>query len=420
MKVNSKGNRLAIRVNAAAVIVGLMFPVQARAQVEYRLQAGDVIEIAVAGIPELRHRVSVQLDGSITFPLAGTLVAEGAPISQVRSRIQSAIASKVFRARLSDGREMTRTIERDDIAAVIVEYKPIFVSGDISKQGEQPFRPRMQVRQALAAAGGASPFARGNPDAHTLRSDHAAAWLAVAGGIARNWRIKSELGEKRTLQGDGMAGAPVPEAVVREIFSVERELLATREAEHKRSKQFLNESIQLLGEQISALERERESEMASLGEELREHKKASAAFGNGNLPSRRVNDQRRAVMITSSRLLQTTSQLTIARRTLAEANRDLHKIDSQRKIELLGALQEAQIKLNIDRAKLQNIEERLQAAGIRVLRPGERVASKLDVEIYRKTVGGTVRISAEPDTELQPGDVIEVTNRGDLGLGVSP
>src|SRR5947199_5324951 len=79
------------------------------ARAEYRLQGGDVVEISVSGVPDLRQRAPVQLDGSITFPVIGTFMVEGVDFSDVRGKIQSAVASKIFRIRSPDGREFSRT-----------------------------------------------------------------------------------------------------------------------------------------------------------------------------------------------------------------------------------------------------------------------------------------------------------------------
>src|ERR1044071_3119341 len=78
---------------------------QSPARAEYRLQGGDVVEISVSGVPELRQRAPVQLDGTITFPVVGTFMVEGVALPEVRGKIQSAVASKIFRIRTPDGRE---------------------------------------------------------------------------------------------------------------------------------------------------------------------------------------------------------------------------------------------------------------------------------------------------------------------------
>src|SRR5947207_13515025 len=75
------------------------------ARAEYRLQGGDVVEISVSGVPELRQRAPVQLDGSVTFPVVGTFMVEGVEFSEIRTKLQSAVASKIFRIRTADRSE---------------------------------------------------------------------------------------------------------------------------------------------------------------------------------------------------------------------------------------------------------------------------------------------------------------------------
>src|SRR3979490_3298338 len=95
----------------AIVLLCSMTPAKA----EYRLHVGDTIEISVARIPELKQRVPVQLDGTISFPLLGTLSVAGLSPAEVQAMLA------VFRQRMSDGREDSLAIEPDEVAATIVE-----------------------------------------------------------------------------------------------------------------------------------------------------------------------------------------------------------------------------------------------------------------------------------------------------------
>jgi polysaccharide biosynthesis/export protein len=388
------------------LVAALFWPIQV-ARAEYRLQAGDILEISVAAIPELKQRVPVQLDGSITFPLVGTLMAEGAPLSEVRSRIQAAVASKVFRLRTVDGREFTRIIERDEIAATIVEYRPIFVSGDVTRAGEQTFRPRMIVRQALASAGGpiASPRAT-LFDASNLRSEYVTVWLSLVREQARVWRLKMELGENTDFDHKAIPPAPIHEAAVSQIVDREIEYRATRLSDHERAKYHFRRSIEQTDQQIQVLSEQQEKEEQGVQADTQELQKAKAAFGHGNLPSPRVAEARRAVLLSSTRHLQTTAQLMQAKRSRGELARELEKIDDQRRIRLLEELQDAAVKLTGERAKLQAAEEKLQLAGVRPPRASEG-PSKFDVTVFRRTLNGVERLTADADTELQPGDVVE-------------
>jgi polysaccharide export outer membrane protein len=382
---------------------------------EYRLQGGDVVEISVAGVPELKQRAPVQFDGSITFPLIGTLMVEGIPFSDIRSKIQSAVAGKIFRLRTPDGRELPRLFERDEIAAAIVEYRPVFVTGDVSRPGEQVFRPRMTVRQALASAGGFSAPARANTtsiDAANLRSEYITVWLSLAREHVRVWRIKTELGENVDLDRKAIPSAPVSDATLSHIVNLEIEYRATRDSDHERSKDFLRRSMQQADEHIKILSEQQQGEGEGLRADAQELQKARAAWGSGNLPSPRVAEARRAVLLSSTRNLQTTAQLMQVKRSRADLERELEKIDDQRRIRLLAELQDAAVKLVGERAKLQSAEEKLQLAGLPPPRASD-APGKPDISVFRSSANGTERLMVDSDSELQPGDVVEVALRGE-------
>ena len=380
---------------------------------EYRLQGGDVVEISVSGVPELRQRAPVQLDGSITFPVVGTFMVEGVEFSEIRGKIQSAVASKIFRTRTPDGREFSRMFERDEVAATIVEYRPVFITGDVTRPGEQTFRPRMTVRQALASAGGFSALARANAtsfDAANLRSEYITVWLSVAREHARVWRIKTELGENIDLDQKAIPPAPVPDATISQIMNLEIEYRTASSSDHERAKDFLRRSIEQADKQALVLSEQLQNEEEGVQADAQELQKARAAYGSGALPSPRVAEVRRAVLYSSTRQLQTTAQLMQVKRSRAELARELEKIDDQRQIRLLAELQDAAVKLTGERAKLRSVEEKLQLAGLRPPRTSDG-ASKADIAVFRSSINGKERHTADADTELQPGDVIEVALR---------
>ncbi len=383
------------------------------ARAEYRLQGGDVVEISVSGVPELKQRAPVQLDGSITFPVVGTFMVEGVEFSEIRGKIQSAVASKIFRIRTPDGRELSRMFERDEVAATIVEYRPVFITGDVTRPGEQTFRPRMTVRQTLASAGGFSALARANAtsfDAANLRSEYITVWLTLAREHARVWRIKTELGENVDLDQKAIPPAPVPDPTISQIVNLEIEYRTASSSDYERTKDFLRRSIEEADKQALVLSEQQQNEEDGVQADSQELQKARAAYGNGSLPSFRVAEFRRAVLYSATRQLQTTNQLMQVKKSRAEFARELEKIDDQRKIRLLAELQDATVKLTGERAKLRSAEEKLQLAGLRPPRSSDG-ASKADFTVFRSSVNGKQRLTADADTELQPGDVIEVALR---------
>jgi polysaccharide export outer membrane protein len=303
--------------------------------------------------------------------------------------------------------------ERDEVAATIVEYRPVFIAGDVTRPGEQAFRPRMTVRQALASAGGYSAPARANAtsfDAASLRSEYITVWLSLAREHVRMWRIKTELGENIELDQKAIPPAPVPDEVLSQIVNLETEYGKASSADHERQKDYLRRSIAEADKQTQVLSEQRQSEEEGVRLDEQDLQKARNAFGNGSLPSFRVAEFRRSVLYSATRQLQTTNQLMQVQKGRAEAARALEKIDDERRINLLSQLQDATVKLTGERAKLRSVEEKLQMAGLRPPRPSGD-ASKADIALFRSGVNGKERHAADPDTELQPGDVIEVTLR---------
>ncbi|MGL4288617.1 MAG: polysaccharide biosynthesis/export family protein, partial [Phreatobacter sp.] len=76
-----------------------------RAEVLYRLSAGDTVEIALAGIPEQRQRAVIQLDGTIALPAVGSVAVAGLTAAELQARMEALLPTKMFRHRAPDGRE---------------------------------------------------------------------------------------------------------------------------------------------------------------------------------------------------------------------------------------------------------------------------------------------------------------------------
>ena len=94
-----------------------------------------------------------------------------------------------------------------------------------------------------------------------------------------------------------------------------------------------------------------------------------------------------------------------------ELTRKLEKLDHQRRLDLLRELQDTSVKLNEIREKLQSVGEKLQYTAMVRSQLVQGTGSRPDIAIIRKGEKGPERIVASEDTELQPGDAVEVTLR---------
>jgi len=115
-------------------------------EANYTLNPGDVLQITVWKEEGLDREVLVVPDGSISFPLAGTLMAVGKTASQVQQEL------------------VVRLQKFIPDASVIVSVKAalgnvVDVIGQVNKPGELTISHRTTVMQALSMAGGLTPYA---------------------------------------------------------------------------------------------------------------------------------------------------------------------------------------------------------------------------------------------------------------------
>jgi polysaccharide export outer membrane protein len=420
--VHIRGGQPGRCIRWCLVAVGLTISAQAKA--EYRVNVGDVLEVAVAGVPELRQRAPVQVDGNISLPLVGMLPVAGLPLPEIRAKIGAALTSKVFRQRTVDGREVVVVIDADQVTATVAEYRPVYVNGDVSKPGEYAYRPASTARQLIAMAGGYDimHIRMNNPylESADLRSEYGSLWTELAKEQARMWRIKVELGEGTQINPATLTDVPIARSAISEIVNAESEYLKTKQNDYQQEKEFLQRSVRQGDEEVRVLSEQQQKDEEGLQSDVEDLRKASDLFAKGSLISPRVTDARRAVLLSATRKLQTYAQLLQVKKLQDESARRLVKLDDQRRLDLLRELQDTSLKLNQIREKLQSVGEKLQYTAMVRSQLVRGAGSKPDIAIIRNNGKGSERIIASEDAELQPGDTIEVTLRYQDGPDAHP
>jgi polysaccharide export outer membrane protein len=126
---------------------------------EYTIGAADVLKIHVWKDAELSSQVTVRPDGTVTLPLLGELRAAGQTPSQLTREVTRRLAKFV--------REENAVVS---VAVVEVNSYRYTVLGNVAQPGIFSPRYYVTITQAVAMAGGPTPFA--NLDATTIiRSD---------------------------------------------------------------------------------------------------------------------------------------------------------------------------------------------------------------------------------------------------------
>jgi polysaccharide export outer membrane protein len=109
----------------------------------YRLGVGDQVRLLTFGEDSLSEIFRVNDAGAIALPLLGPIRAQG----MTTEELSRAIVLELGR----------RNLIRDaSVAIEVVEYRPVFILGEVNRPGQYPFQPGMTVLSVAAIAGGFS------------------------------------------------------------------------------------------------------------------------------------------------------------------------------------------------------------------------------------------------------------------------
>ncbi len=128
----------------------LLYPVFSSAEKTdktYLIGPEDILEISVWKDPSLTKEVVVRPDGKISFPLIGELRAGGVSVEELEKELKSGLEKFI-----------------PDVVVTVMVIKvnslKIYVLGKVARPGVYSIGKPLNVLQALALAGGLTPFAK--------------------------------------------------------------------------------------------------------------------------------------------------------------------------------------------------------------------------------------------------------------------
>jgi polysaccharide export outer membrane protein len=107
----------------------------------YNLGVGDQIRVLTFGVEQLSGTFRVNDSGDIELPLIGSFHAAGRSTRELRSDLATEL-------------EARKLLNRPSLSIEVVEYRPIFVLGEVNRPGQYPYQPGMKMLTAIAVAGG--------------------------------------------------------------------------------------------------------------------------------------------------------------------------------------------------------------------------------------------------------------------------
>jgi polysaccharide biosynthesis/export protein len=397
-----------------AVCVSWSLAASAGAQTsEYRISPGETVEINIASLPDRTLRSVVQTDGTIAIPEAGSMTVAGLTPAELQMRLEAVLPAKLFSVRAQDGKVQTYLIAPGDITSAIVAYRPVYVTGDVLTPGEQSYRPLMTARQAIAVAGGYSqirgPVAESAAAPVDLQRDYQSLWTEYLKGHFHRERIRAEMKEVADFDLRAPAGSPLPAELASTIGGGEKEALKIALDDGRREQVYLEAAMKAAAEQIETLSAREKVEAAAEKADEQDLAKVSQLFKNGDQTNARVAEIRRSLLLTSTRRLGTLVELMRVRSQRADYVRQAEKNGNQKKIDLLNDLRDTSV-------LLANIEVKLRAAGAKLqapaivasVEPSAAGGVRPQVKIVRWVGGNWQQLLATNESEILPGDVLEV------------
>ncbi len=140
---------------AATMAVLFTSAQQANAQSNYIIRPGDTLQVEVLEDSSLNRATLVLPDGTISFPLAGTLPAEGRSVEKLRQDLTAALSPNFA----TPPNVFVSVVSLAEVSAAADRSMDVYALGEFEAPGRKEVKPGTTLLQFLAEAGGLSKFA---------------------------------------------------------------------------------------------------------------------------------------------------------------------------------------------------------------------------------------------------------------------
>lgn len=370
------------------------------------LAPGDTLSFAVIGLPELAALSTIGVNGRLQLPLAGRVEAAGLTIEALRSRVAARISGTPVRTAGPDGREAWRQISGELLFLTVAAYRPIYLIGDVRENGEQPYRPGLTLRQAVARAGGfGAPLDLPDSGAQLITQSAERDVLAGEADFVRATlaRLEADLAAIAAAPAGAAEAAGEPAAAAHGPDAAR--WLDARDAERQLSRGNAELVARQMQNRLEVLQELLRTQQANLGIEQEALERAQSLADRGLTPASNVTEARRAVLDVSMQALETSGEIHRLQLDLARSSDEVERLRHSQQAELLDEIVTRTAALSTLERRLAALDQRLAALGgqhlVAEVKPAYRIS------IHRP---GAALITADrlSDIPLRPGDVLEV------------
>lgn len=385
------------------------------------VERGDVLYVSVSGAPEMTRDAKVDADGRIRLPLLGGIDVAGADVDEIQRRIETALVA--------------RDIVLSPVVLVEVStYRPVYVGGAVRTSGEAPFQPGLTVRQAIIAAGGLS-LVPGDKTADVgqvmeLLARRQATEQSLTQSDSEIARLKAQLAPY-ALSPQGQPGPVQPPAApaqdvpprpsqagldrpaakapdAGDFASVDQDLLGALDVQRQSRRAYAETAVTLVQLELDVLTQQSELQKKERDLQHKEVESTRVMVDKGLVPLPRLTDLQREESRISRDLLENFAFAARARQDIERIRQDTAAADAEARIKVLEEYRKALQDHAALQAELDIIDGHLLAVGqVSTAKDGISDAEPLLV-IHRRVAGASSELTVTMETDLQPGDVLDV------------
>ncbi|MEM8665692.1 MAG: hypothetical protein AAGF49_16425, partial [Pseudomonadota bacterium] len=302
------------------------------------------------------------------------------------------------------------------IDLAIVNYRPVFVIGDVKAPGSYAFQPHLSVVQAVGLAGGPATALSNEEDRllkrATLRSDLDVISSDIAREAVSVARLQAQLDGRDTIAPTDLPS--IAEDYLNSVFvgvlmDAEERLLKVDMERSAVEQQTLQAAIAAARNELTLLRDVAENERKAIGfaeaslERFRElHKRNHTSLAV-------VSEAEAAVGNANSEHMSALAAVSQAEQRIGQLETDLYVLDAQKRRGALQELQERQVAIEKLLSSHRSVIDQLAlVAGWSAQAAAEEDTVRLTYVIRRRVKNGFDDTPAEETSFLAPGDVLIV------------
>lgn len=351
------------------------------------------------GNQEMTGDYRIGVDGTISIPLLGRIPVRGMSTAQLEEALSRRLEQMT-------GRPNAVTVE-------IAAYKPLFVTGLVTRSGAVPWHPGMTVLQAVALSGGlfrpTGPIAGGPAAGEAEMARYRRATDDRKRALAALARLQAERRDSSEIQVPPALVTIAGQKEAEELISAQKNLLLSRQRSFLNQLSSLERGMELAAQELDGL-REQGKRVA---EQLQMRRDARQRLGElqqkGIVVAQRAFEEDMKVSELEEKTVNVAVATARVQATVAAMQRDAVVLTEERKVSIeaeIDRLQKEVAQLADEAASARQAYNAIAGVSIAAER-GDR--TEIIYSVVRSDQTGQTTMKADQSTLLKPGDVLIVS-----------